>query len=893
MNKRILAAILSFLISISTVGVMAQENTARDSYARDIELVRSLGIMQGYDDGSFGENNNITRMEYTAVIVRLLGHESIVSGYKPSSFTDVSVDSWGSGYVSVASDFGLVDGNGDGTFSPENNVTFNQALKIMVSALGYKLMAEAKGGYPSGYLNVANTLGITKGVNNRDTALTRGQIAKLISNSLEAEVAEQGAIKSNGDYSLYKSDKTLLSELDFYKKEGIVTAVYGANTSNYDFELEKNQIVIGNELLDTEIEDCSAFILRRVVYYGKENEDGNDTVYFIQQFSYGQDEIVIEAENIEEDFTNLSQIRYLKNKKWYTQKLPEEIVIVYNGKVVSTSDYSDELMKIKSGSITLIDADRNGSYEYAIVDEYENYMTEAVMLPKIYDSFSKVLNLDEEDDVRYSVYYNGAKVSPEIISEGDVLSVAKSLDGKNVRILVSKENITGYIDEHTQDELGNITYLIDGKEYSFAENYSRAYKENNAKLKKLSAGDSAIFYIDVFGKIAGSTPVSIEKSGFYGYLIDASKPEGLGAKGAEIQIMTAENKFEIFKVAEKVLFGRNSGSAYKTERMTPSDMYTYLLSDGKVNMQMVKYSLDGEGNVNRLYLADKTPYSENFSLDVSRNSRFYANGVYGGEYILNNDTAWFDIPESGLYTDLFSAGYAPDFLKANSSYTLELYDVEDNVAKAVYSKSSSPRYTTYSTKVIIDSVNSPVMMIDKVSYTEIDGYTRMCVSGYAEAQYVTVPVSDELMALSDTKKNLKRGVIIQYETNYAEKNRAETSEELEVMWVYNVLHDFNITTKGLYRMWENTYVESNNAGIGTIFGVVTDVSFPYFTVRYNDEDGNEESAILQIGTQTQTYSYDRNGSIWKEINQREVQLGEILFIRTRYNRIREIVILKN
>ena len=49
----------------------------------------------------------------------------------------------------------MLQGNGDGSFSPEEETTAEQAIKILVCALGYEPMAEEKGGYPTGYLTVA------------------------------------------------------------------------------------------------------------------------------------------------------------------------------------------------------------------------------------------------------------------------------------------------------------------------------------------------------------------------------------------------------------------------------------------------------------------------------------------------------------------------------------------------------------------------------------------------------------------------------------------------------------------------------------------------------------------------------------------------------------------
>lgn len=890
MNKKLLSFFMACVFCLSGISAYAAQEGS-NSYLREIELVRSLEIMYGYEDGSFGGNNNVTRMEYTAVIVRLLGYEETAKGYNKSTFSDISDDSWGKGYVAVASNLGLVDGTGDGKFSPQNNVTFNQAVKIMVSALGYKQHAEAKGGYPLGYRNVALSLKIIEGLSSNDVALTRAQVAKLIANSLEVKLESDRIHSSQGNYIIDQVDETLLSKLGYYKKEGIVLAAYGIDTTNSQYELEKNEIIIGDELLYTKVSDCNSFILKRVIYYAKEDENGRDTVHFIQEKAYGNDELSIDAKEIIRDGTTLSQIKY-KQSRIKTQTLPANLVIIYNGKLVASSDYSDALLKPNSGSVTLLDTDDNNTYEYAVVNEYENYIVDAINLPKLYDKFSRVINLDEEDEISSAIYFDGVKVLPEEIKAGDVLSIAKSLDGKSMRIEISRECISGYLSAMDKNDRGDTIFMIDDAEYALSELYSNAYVNNTAPLKKLSMGDSADFYLDVFGEIAYSEPTTISQTGTYGYLIDILASQDFDFFG-RMKIMTAENKFESFECAEKIRFGRNVGGSYTTSKVTIEEIYNAVSDNDVIDMQMVKFDFDSEGKINSFYLADNNPFSSNFSRDVSSGTHYYANGVYAGKYILNGDTAWFDIPESGLYTDLFSAGYAPDFLKDSSSYTLELYDVEDDFAQAVFCKSNSPRYLTYETKVIIDKVNSPIMLIDKVKDPFVDGETRLCVSGYVDAEYKTVVVSEELASDPAAIRGLKRGAIIQYETNYAEIERAETSDELEVMWVYNTLHDFNITTTGFYRKWDNTYIESNNAGLGTIFGVVTDVKFPYFTISYEDQNGNAKNATLQIGTQPLYYSFDMETMLWEEIDQREIQPGETLFIRTRYNRLREVVILKN
>ena len=56
-----------------------------------------------------------------------------------TTFNDVNVEHPLSGYIHIANQLKVVEGNGDGTFTPNEAVTFDQAVKMIVCALGYKL----------------------------------------------------------------------------------------------------------------------------------------------------------------------------------------------------------------------------------------------------------------------------------------------------------------------------------------------------------------------------------------------------------------------------------------------------------------------------------------------------------------------------------------------------------------------------------------------------------------------------------------------------------------------------------------------------------------------------------------------------------------------------------
>ena len=100
-----------------------------------ISTLSSMGIIDGYEDGTFRPYAKITRGQFTKMAVGFF--ETQVENYQ-GYFTDVPEDLWCSGYVESAVDAGLIQGFGDGTYRPNTNITRAQACVIVNRALGRK-----------------------------------------------------------------------------------------------------------------------------------------------------------------------------------------------------------------------------------------------------------------------------------------------------------------------------------------------------------------------------------------------------------------------------------------------------------------------------------------------------------------------------------------------------------------------------------------------------------------------------------------------------------------------------------------------------------------------------------------------------------------------------------
>ena len=102
-----------------------------------VSFLQQRGVIDGYEDGSFGAQNAINRAESLKVLLEALGEEVTATG--TSEFSDVSADAWYAGYVNKAKALGIVDGYEDGTFQPAQTVNQVELLKIAFESFGIDL----------------------------------------------------------------------------------------------------------------------------------------------------------------------------------------------------------------------------------------------------------------------------------------------------------------------------------------------------------------------------------------------------------------------------------------------------------------------------------------------------------------------------------------------------------------------------------------------------------------------------------------------------------------------------------------------------------------------------------------------------------------------------------
>ncbi len=189
----VLASALALSVAPMVVGAAEQATQAPKMDAaleKTVKRLEALGLVAGYGNGEYGVDRTITRAEFATLVVRARGLEQ---GAKlaqfQSNFVDVKSSDWFAGFVNVASGQEIVKGYADKSFKPAAQVTYAEAVAMIIRALGYE--PTVKGQWPNNYIAKASELGIAKNVATPNNAATRGDVFKMLDNALRVNLLKQ------------------------------------------------------------------------------------------------------------------------------------------------------------------------------------------------------------------------------------------------------------------------------------------------------------------------------------------------------------------------------------------------------------------------------------------------------------------------------------------------------------------------------------------------------------------------------------------------------------------------------------------------------------------------------------------------------------------------------
>ena len=203
-----------------------------------VDTLVSLGVVNGYDDGSFKPNGTVTRAEMAKMIYVLRTGNSDASAYNDdkTSFTDIG-SHWARGYIKYCQSLGIIAGKSNTKFCPNDKVTAQEAAKMLLVTLGYN--AEKAGLTGASWASKTNALadenGLLEDVNTSfTTACPRQYAAQLIYNAIFAKTV----VLRDGEYT----DETAMGVANKTVGEkymGMKEAVGELTTISYDSDKDE------------------------------------------------------------------------------------------------------------------------------------------------------------------------------------------------------------------------------------------------------------------------------------------------------------------------------------------------------------------------------------------------------------------------------------------------------------------------------------------------------------------------------------------------------------------------------------------------------------------------------------------------------------------------------
>ena len=178
MKKSILALALCAALCLAVLPAesgAAFTDISDDTTQIAAAALQGLGVVSGTSGATFSPDETLTRAQMCAMAVNAMGlSDQVSTGGRKSLFSDVSPSAWYNGYVNVAYGEGLINGYGNGTFGPDDPVTYGQVATVLLRMLGYT-SAEVGSLWPLDYTDFCDGLGLSQGLALApNDSLTRG-----------------------------------------------------------------------------------------------------------------------------------------------------------------------------------------------------------------------------------------------------------------------------------------------------------------------------------------------------------------------------------------------------------------------------------------------------------------------------------------------------------------------------------------------------------------------------------------------------------------------------------------------------------------------------------------------------------------------------------------------
>ena len=795
-TKKILALLLALSLLVGSLTIVGSANSSSD-YTFNKSVLTTFGV--SYADAP-GADYAMTRAQFITMLGSFL---AIKPTNTQNPFSDVGSGSAVGDMICHFYNSGYLSGTSETTFSPDENATLQQALMVIIRMLGYGDMLEHMS-----YITIAKKLELTSGVTGKASKLTYAMASQLLMNLFEVPMADVEAISKVGDnyemtFTRSENAPTLPEHhRDIKLAKAVVTATPYAYVSGTGV-VEENYIAAGGKkYLIKDTEPCEMLGYNTYIFYSDEGSEYPTVEAIFKDPSKNDDFIEVSGSDIL-SYSNF-ELRYNKNGKSLKKTISDTAIIIYNGRNLSTGEYSESLFEVEGGSVTLCDADRNGVIEAAIIKDYTDifasyvYYDDEELIIKDKDDLDRgfTMDLKNKDKKVRVVKANGSVGTLADVKKGQLISCARSFDGTILEIRISDKKLYGEIKGVSKvDEVISIatfdsatTHDVIQTEYNITSRFANEYVDD-------VPGDGLVwFYFNTFGEVAYFE--DLFETGFYAYMMDIELGTGLETK-FEMKVFNQNGKVSVYEAAKKFTIDSESVKLEEKNKIIrllgagegfePQMTYLSLNASGKISaidtltpdvgnpedqLREVLPVFDENGN-----LCDES-LSGVYNLGGSTVGLYYQSNTFGRRLRMDSNAILMGIPVNPSAEDEDYVIFTPNFFNAGTRYEVRAYSREEGAMKGdVYTIDYAAMFEESPDNVWINRMTGAKTNLGKLGFWSTESFRYAVVNNIRgendangdekKAVYLSRVGSVAPTAyLFDTDcamlRNIRKGMIVRY-----------------------------------------------------------------------------------------------------------------------------------
>lgn len=612
-----------------------------------VNTVLTLGLMQHNEEGRFNEEGMVPLKEFAKIIMTLAAD---------------SVDVFSQNYEEY----------------PDNRyLTQDEAIYYLVGVLGYDAY-EVKYPKENARSYIAHDLRLFNGITYAGSKnITRGELAQLIYNALNTEILSMSGYGNTIEYEKNDGNTLLYNRYDAVFVSGMVTEQYGINI---DSEKASKENTIEIDGADYYLDDVAAPDLLGHTAFAIARADGLDR-YRLLCIDYDQNDETVSIDIADIKDIKSGTIYYIEpdksEKKVKTSGVKR---IVVNNAILATTDIKEVIFE-HQGEVRICNNIYTDEQTVYISDlpTYKVYGISPEISEKIYLDHGALWKDETYIDLQnmnVHVIKNGKEATLNDIKAGNIISVAENAHGTDIKIIVSDEVVSGYIEEMADD-----IYYIGGDSFQLLDCYNefRLADENLPEIKLNTEGD---FLLDYTGKIASFVSTSTD--------FNLAYMRNIGSQGSNlstkymVRLFTTDNEWKNYELEDKVTLDGKTG-------VLASEAVSSIQNYGEGIDNLIRYKLSSD---NKIKFIDTVRDMEEEEKDLHA-MRYHGSwtGTFNwtagnkshkciGAYVGTSETKVFTVPKDVEDEDEYLYAPTPSFSEKEFA-NLKMYCVNDFMVPSV------------------------------------------------------------------------------------------------------------------------------------------------------------------------------------------------------------------